>query len=176
MSITAETRLLVRERAGFACEFCSITETDTGGELTIDHYQPKTKGGSDDLENLIYSCIKCNAFKSDYWSDDNAQPVLWNPRIELANLHLIEASDGLLYPLTATGRFTIERLRLNRPPLVKNRLRRSQRGEELVLLQRYSELVPLPENMNSQMALLMNEQQALLKEQRDLLRLLLRRK
>ncbi|WP_281054667.1 hypothetical protein [Thiothrix nivea] len=43
-------------------------------------------------------------------------------------------------------------------------------------MQRYSELVALLENMNGQMSLLMDEQQTLLKEQRDLLRLLLRRK
>ncbi|WP_169314577.1 HNH endonuclease [Thiothrix nivea] len=83
MSITAETRLLVRERAGFACEFCGVTETDTAAELTVDHYQPQAKGGSDDPDNLIYSCTKCNAFKSDYWPDSDVQPVLWNPRIEL---------------------------------------------------------------------------------------------
>ncbi len=28
----------VRIRARFACEFCEVTETDTGGELTIDHF------------------------------------------------------------------------------------------------------------------------------------------
>lgn len=82
----------------------------------------------------------------------------------------------MLYPLTPTGKFTIERLRLNRSPLIRNRLKRSQRAKELALLQRYSELVALLENMNGQMSLLMDEQQTLLKEQRDLLRLLLRRK
>lgn len=62
MTITVDARQQVRERAGFACEFCGVTETDTAGELTIDHYQPQAKGGSDDLGNLIYSCIKCNSY------------------------------------------------------------------------------------------------------------------
>jgi hypothetical protein len=38
MSITEAVRLQVRQRANFVCEFCGVTETDTGGELTIDHF------------------------------------------------------------------------------------------------------------------------------------------
>ena len=37
MTIDAGLRDRVRDRARFACEFCEVTETDTGGELTIDH-------------------------------------------------------------------------------------------------------------------------------------------
>lgn len=140
MTITVDIRQQVRQRAGCACEFCGVTEESVGSELTIDHYQPKTKGGSP------------------------------------ATLHFIEAEDGLLYPLTATGRLTVERLRLNRPPLVTHRRQRTQRTNELLLLQRYNELVLLLENMNEEMTLLLDEQRTLLKEQRDLLRLLLRRR
>ena len=175
MTITADMRQQVRQRAGCACEFCGVTEESAASELTIDHYQPQAKGGGDDLDNLVYSCPKCNSYKSDYWSVDN-QPALWNPRIDPATLHFIEAEDGLLHPLTATGRLTIERLRLNRPPLVNNRRQRAQRANELVLLQRYNELALLLENVNNEMSLLMEEQRALLKEQRDLLRLLLHRR
>ena len=46
----------VRLRANFACEYCGVTETDTGGLLTVDHYQPRAHGGSDDLGNLVYCC------------------------------------------------------------------------------------------------------------------------
>lgn len=152
-----------------------MTEESAASELTIDHYQPQAKGGSDDLDNLVYSCPKCNSYKSDYWPVDDL-PALWNPRVDQATLHFIEAEDGLLYPLTATGRLTIERLRLNRPPLVNNRRQRAQRANELILLQRYNELVLLLENVNNEMSLLMDEQRTLLKEQRDLLRLLLHRR
>jgi hypothetical protein len=37
MTITAAMRLAVRQRAGFACEYCGVREEDAGGELTIDH-------------------------------------------------------------------------------------------------------------------------------------------
>lgn len=42
--------------------------------------------------------------------------------------HLQEGKDGRLTALTETGRFHIERLRLNRPPLVA--LRRARRETE----------------------------------------------
>jgi hypothetical protein len=28
----------VRQRAGFVCEYCGVTEVDVGGQLTIDHF------------------------------------------------------------------------------------------------------------------------------------------
>ena len=39
MTISARLRALVTRRAGFACEFCGVTEIDAGGELTIDQQQ-----------------------------------------------------------------------------------------------------------------------------------------
>lgn len=44
---------ILRVQAGYACEFCGVTEADTGGLLTIDHYRPRKKGGTDDLDYRI---------------------------------------------------------------------------------------------------------------------------
>lgn len=176
MTITPEIRQQVRQRANFACEFCGVAEVDTGGELTIDHYQPQTKGGRDELDNLIYSCARCNQYKSDYWPSTENDLILWHPRQAAANPHFLELEDGRLHPLTAIGIFTIKRLRLNRPPLISHRLRKKQRAEELRLLTRYGELVELLEGLNRQMSNLMEEQQALLREQRELLSLILGRR
>ncbi len=60
MSITDDVRQSVRRRANFACEFCGVTETDVGGALTIDHFRPQAKGGTDDTENLLHACVRCN--------------------------------------------------------------------------------------------------------------------
>jgi 5-methylcytosine-specific restriction endonuclease McrA len=60
MSLSGAIREQVRQRAQCACEFCGVTEIDTGGMLTIDHFRPRAKAGSDELENLIYACITCN--------------------------------------------------------------------------------------------------------------------
>lgn len=66
MTIAASIREDVRRRANHACEFCGITETDGGGLLTIDHYQPKVRGGDDSLDNLLYCCVRRNQYKHDY--------------------------------------------------------------------------------------------------------------
>jgi hypothetical protein len=52
VSITVEMRGQVRERAGFACEYCGVTETDSAGELAVDHYYPQSLGGEDTLSNM----------------------------------------------------------------------------------------------------------------------------
>jgi 5-methylcytosine-specific restriction endonuclease McrA len=67
MSLPADVRMLVRQRAQGACEFCGVTEADTGGELTIDHFQPRVRGGTNTPENLLYCCYRCNQYKADYW-------------------------------------------------------------------------------------------------------------
>ena len=109
MTIKAAVREQVRQRANFACEFCGISETDTGGQLTIDHFQPKKKGGGDSLDNLLYCCIRCNQYKLDYWPAHPDDPSLWNPRREPPSQHFLELDDGTLYPLTETGAFTLRR-------------------------------------------------------------------
>jgi hypothetical protein len=80
----------------------------------------------------------------------------------------------MLYPITPTGRFTIERLRLNRPPLVAYRVRKLARDDEIRLLSRCKELVSLLEQLQQQEIALLEEQRALLEEQWSLLQLLRR--
>ncbi len=173
MTIPNEIREQVRQRAKFACEFCGVTESDVGGELTLDHFRPTTKSGDDGLENLLYCCHRCNQYKLDYWPTRLGEPSLWNPRREPATQHFLELDDGILHPLTVVGAFTLKRLRLNRPPVVAYRLRKRQQADQVRLLIRYREMIRLLEQMNTQLSVLMEEQQQLLEEQRELLRLLL---
>ncbi len=172
--ITLEQRQQVRQRANFACEFCGVAEVDIGDQLTIDHFQPKTKGGSDSLDNLVYCCVRCNQYKLAYWPTEMSDTQLWNPRQEPFVEHFLELEDGLLYPLTSTGKFTLNRLRLNRPLLVAYRLRKRKQIEEKQLLERYQELTQLLEQFYHQLSNLTEEQQELLREQRDLLKLIIK--
>ncbi len=166
-------RSLVRQRAHCGCEFCGVTETDTGGELTIDHFQPRSQGGVDDLENLVYCCHRCNQYKADYWPYQPSDVPLWNPRQDSPDTHIMLLADGTLYPLTAVGEFTIRRLRLNRSPLIAYRLQKQKQTEETQLLKRYQEVVAALEHLHTQHLILLNEHQKLLQEQRNLLRRLL---
>jgi hypothetical protein len=175
MSVPASIREQVRQRAQYACEFCGIAEINTGGMLTIDHFQPRATAGSNELENLIYACITCNQYKQDYWPRTETAPRLWNPRQESASEHFIEQEDGQLTALTPTGLFTIKRLRLNRSQLIVARQRRQQQLQVESLLRHYQELTTLQAQINIQLTDLAMEQQVLLKEQRKWLRTLLNR-
>jgi hypothetical protein len=173
VSISPETRLLVRERAHFACEYCGVTETDSGGELTVDHFHPQTLGGIDDPANLLYCCNRCNQYKRDYWPKRAAAPQLWNPRLEPASNHVLTLPDGTLHALTPVGTFTIRRLRLNRPPLVAHRRQRQEHAERDRLLRNYQDIVESLRRLAEQQARLLADQHDLLHQQHDLLRLLL---
>jgi hypothetical protein len=162
----------VGHRAGGACEYCGVTETDSAGPLTVDHFHPQSCGGKDDLDNLLYCCWRCNLYKADYWPAQPGDAVLWNPRKEPLALHCLLLADATLHALTPTGRFTIERLRLNRPPLVEYRRRKLVQTNELRLLEQYREVVTALGHLQHQHGLLLEEHRALLEEQRNLLKLL----
>ena len=85
-------------------------------------------------------------------------------------------ANGTLYPIATTGAFTLQRLRLNRAPLVTYRLRKQSQTEEHRLLARYHDLVAVLEQLYHQQVALLEEQQTLLEEQRTLLRLLVQRR
>ena len=171
MSLSRKTRQSVRLRANFACEFCSVSELDTGGELTIDHFQPTKKGGSDSLENLIYCCPRCNQYKQDYFPQSREAISLWNPRREPFSIHFFDDNDGKFQPFTDIGKFTLAHLRLNRPQLVEFRLRKKQAEAESNLLRQIQEHSELLEKLKEVLTRRLDEQTELLKEQRELLKI-----
>lgn len=174
MSISKTTRDFVRKRANSQCEFCGVTEVDSGGELTIDHFQPISRNGTDSLDNLLYCCSRCNLYKLDYFPFNPTQPILWNPRIEAFSQHFIVLTDRRLQGITPVGVFTINRLRLNRNALVKYRQNKIEQEKNIHLLQKYQEFIKLQEELNNQLYFLAKEQQELLKEQQQLLKLLMK--
>ncbi len=103
MTISPPVLEQVRLRAQFACEYCGVMEADTGGELTVDHFQPITRGGPDEVGNLLYCCYRCNLYKADYWPTQPTHVPLWNPRREPASNHFLTLLDGSLYPSLPSG-------------------------------------------------------------------------
>ncbi len=96
-----------------------------------------------------------------------------HPRHEPIERHLLLLADGTRYPITAVGAFTLQRLRLNRPPLVAYRVRKRGEMAERRILARYRDLVGILEQLHQQQVALLEEQQMLLEEQRRLVQLLL---
>ncbi|MGC4043672.1 MAG: HNH endonuclease [Armatimonas sp.] len=172
MSISATDRTFVRQRARYACEYCGVTEVETGAELTIDHYHPTDEGGSDVLDNLVYACHRRNEHKAAYWPKSPNDLPLWNPRQDIREEHFIPLMDGTLAALTPVGIWTIQRLRLNRLPLVQNRLLRQTRVDRDRLLRQYQDTVRLLAELMAQQESLLQEQLELLEEYRRILNVL----
>lgn len=176
MSISAETRNLIRQRAHFACEYCGIRETDVRGEFTLDHYQPKSKGGSDEIANLIYCCIWCNQHKLAYWPEKVDDVPLWNPRQSRSSEHFLLLEDGMLRPLSSIGEFTIQRLKLNDSSLVTYRIKNRYQYELTNQMTTYQDMIELQAKLIEQLTTLTNEMHALLQEQNELIRVLSNRR
>lgn len=50
--------LEVRQRYEGRCGYCGVSEGETGGELTVDHFRPLCAGGDDTDDNLVYCCFR----------------------------------------------------------------------------------------------------------------------
>lgn len=70
MSLSKKLRFEVFKRDSFTCQYCG--EMAPGVVLEVDHIHPKSKGGEDDILNLITSCFDCNRGKRDNKLSDNA--------------------------------------------------------------------------------------------------------
>ncbi len=108
----------LRIRFAFSCGYCQIREEDVGSLLTVDHFEPQSRGGADDSENWVYCCFACNSFKGAFRGENDT--ALLHPLREDVRSHLRE-ENGVLHGLTARGRHHLERLHLNRRPLVAQR-------------------------------------------------------
>jgi hypothetical protein len=58
-------REAVLMRDGFRCRNCGRSPREDGIKLHVDHIEPWSKGGTNDLENLQALCEECNLGKSD---------------------------------------------------------------------------------------------------------------
>ena len=89
MTVSDQLRERIRLRANLACEYCSVSEADTGSLLTVDHFQPQAHGGDDGETNLLYCCHACNSYTADYWPTQPDHIALWNPRHETREVHML---------------------------------------------------------------------------------------
>ena len=122
-----EKRAIIRQAFGYRCAYCGVHENEVGSELELDHFHPRAAGGTDDLDNLVYCCSACNRIKGDFWPAQPTANRLLHPLRDVVAAHLREETDGHLLALTETGAFHVERLRLNRLPLIAQRQARLER-------------------------------------------------
>lgn len=69
--LSQKTRFEVFKRDRFACQYCGATAPDV--VLHVDHIKPVSKGGTNDILNLVTACKDCNGGKgARELSDDTA--------------------------------------------------------------------------------------------------------
>ncbi|MFF9778740.1 RNA-guided endonuclease IscB [Streptomyces sp. NPDC013978] len=57
--VGTHARAYLRTKWGSACAYCGATDVP----LNIDHLQPRSRGGSDRISNLVLACVPCNQAK-----------------------------------------------------------------------------------------------------------------
>lgn len=124
--VPSSLREAVRHRARDHCEYCRTPVSASGQEFTVDHVIPRSQGGSDDLGNLSYCCFWCNSYKQA--TTEAADPRtkravrLFNPRVDNWDDHFRwSPTSTRVIGRSATGRATVEALRLNRQSLLRSR-------------------------------------------------------
>jgi hypothetical protein len=125
MSISAERRRYVRERAGDCCEYCRVADDGRLSRLHVDHIIALKHGGTDEDNNLCLACYKCNSYKGsnvaalDPITGDATK--LYHPRQQNWDEHFEINPDATLVGLTPEGRATLEVLRINDKSRVRTR-------------------------------------------------------
>ena len=119
-------RSAVGTRAGHCCEYCRSQERVAVQSFAVEHGEPQSGGGSDELENLAFACQGCNNHK--YTRTRATDPTtgaaapLFNPRRDQWAEHFAWTEDcAEVIGLTPTGRATVIAWRLNRPGVVNLR-------------------------------------------------------
>jgi 5-methylcytosine-specific restriction endonuclease McrA len=70
------SRKNILRRDGFKCMYCG----DHKPPLTVDHIIPRSRGGTDQWENLVCACIKCNNRKGNRTPEEAHMKLLTVPR------------------------------------------------------------------------------------------------
>ena len=115
----------VYERANGYCEYCRASDDNTGQTMEIEHINP---AGGDGLDNLCLSCGNCNRSKATATTgldpENGSEATLFNPRIEHWSDHFAWSDGGRqIVGLTATGRATVARFKMNREHMIRARNR-----------------------------------------------------
>jgi 5-methylcytosine-specific restriction endonuclease McrA len=77
----------VLRRDSNRCAYCSKSAT------TIDHVQPKSRGGTDSWENLVACCLRCNNKKGDKTLAEIGWTLSVTPRMPHGTSWIVRGAD-----------------------------------------------------------------------------------
>jgi hypothetical protein len=132
--VWARQREIIAARAQQCCEYCRSLERCSTQAFSVEHVVPRQIGGETTLENLAFACQGCNNHK--HTKTEAVDPAtgaiapLFHPRLQRWHDHFTwDRSSTVVIGITATGRATVEALRLNRAGLVNLQRVLQARGE-----------------------------------------------
>jgi hypothetical protein len=132
VTISSDTRELVRQRAQGACEYCRLPQEASILPHQVDHIIGKQHRGSDEIANLCLCCIRCNLKKGPNIAsidpETGAVVSLYHPRRCTWREHFSLAADGTISGLTAAGRATVQLLEMNEQERMRLRAMLLRRG------------------------------------------------
>lgn len=111
MAIPKSLYTLVQQRGKSRCEYCYYPEILSSSPLSIDHLQPQSLGGTDDLDNLALACRRCNERRYNFTTgvdpETKFETSLFNPRQQNWADPFIWSFDATrIISTTAIGRAT----------------------------------------------------------------------
>ena len=128
--IPSSLRQLVIQRAKDRCEYCCLSQVGQAATFHIDHIIPVVAGGATTSDNLALACVSCSLRKSARQTvkdpETKKEVSIFNPR-QQAWQENFRWDEVRIVGLTATGRGTVEVLKMNRPMML------AIRGEEELL-------------------------------------------
>jgi 5-methylcytosine-specific restriction endonuclease McrA len=125
VTVTDQQRQHIRQLAAGCCEYCRLITSARLATFQIDHIIPVKHGGSDELDNLSLSCMKCNGFKGsnvaalDPLTGDAAK--LYNPRRQRWDDHFQLNPNATIQGLSPEGRTTVNVMRMNEASRLRER-------------------------------------------------------
>lgn len=78
------SRRMLYKRDEYTCQYCGCKPKSS--ELTLDHVQPKSRGGKTKFDNCVLACVECNSFKADRTPEEAKMKLLRKPKRPQQNL------------------------------------------------------------------------------------------
>lgn len=116
MTIKKAARELVIQRANSRCEYCRLLDIVSVHSFHIDHIIAVKHDGTDDVDNLAWSCLNCNLHKgTDTGSFDRETGnfvFFYNPRKDTWSEHFTLANYQIIGK-TPAGQVTVRLFQMN---------------------------------------------------------------
>ncbi len=100
MAIPTAIKLQIRQKASFLCEYCHFSEEISTARFEIDRIQPRSLGGSDNIDNLALACQRCNSHHYNFIQGKDTDTLnavnLFHPRQQAWNHPNPQKSSGFI--------------------------------------------------------------------------------